>query len=64
MTVELINQTNNANIYGIYEKDGSPAGTVENILTGPNCGYHAYTISRHTRAEIMAAYKEYRRANK
>lgn len=57
--VELINKTNTANIYGIYDKSGAVIGTVEVKLIGPECGAHAYTLTgKYTRRDIMRIYQE------
>ena len=60
MTVELINQTTWANIYGVYDKAGKPIGTVEAVLAGREAGsYFAYTLSgRYTKRDIMRFYRE------
>ena len=59
MKVELINATNTANIYGVYDKTGKPIGTVEITLAGRNAGTHAYSLSgKYNKRDIMRFYKE------
>lgn len=38
MTVERINCTDYANIYGVYDNDGKPIGTVEVKIAGWEAG--------------------------
>jgi len=45
MTVELINMTDYANIYGVYENSGKPIGTVEVRLAGHDVGTYCYSLS-------------------
>lgn len=59
MTVELINQTTWANIYGIYDTAGRPIGTVEITLAGRNAGTYAYSLcGKYNKRDIMRFYKE------
>ena len=50
--IELINMTQYANIYGVYDESGKPIGTVNVILSGRDCGTQVYTLSgKYTRRE-------------
>lgn len=60
MSIEFIARADDTNVYGVYDQNGSPAGTVEEVLTGPNQGCYAYTISQHTREQIMRAFQNRR----
>jgi len=63
MIKELINQTNTANIYGLYEQAGRPVGTMEVVLCGPNVGTYYYSLSgKYTRAQIKKLFKEAKEA--
>ena len=44
MKVELINQTNYANIYGVYDSTGKPVGSVEVRLAGRDVGIYCYSL--------------------
>jgi len=62
MKVELINMTNYANIYGVYDETGKPIGQVNNILTGRYCGQQVYTLSgKYTRSDIRKIFNEARK---
>lgn len=65
MTVKLVNMTNTANIYGVYENDNR-IGTIEIKLVGPYCGTYARTCSgRYTNRDIKKFFNAYRKeANK
>jgi len=57
MKIELINQTNYANIYGVYEKSGKPIGTVEVRLAGRDVGTYCYSLSgKYTKRDIRKFY--------
>lgn len=59
MKIELINQTNSANIYGVYENNLKPVGTVEIKLIGPDCGTHAYSLTgKYSKKDILRFYNE------
>lgn len=59
MTIEKINATNYANIYGIYDKTGKAIGTVEVKLSGRDAGSYAYSLSgKYTRRDIMRMFQE------
>lgn len=61
MKVELINQTNYANIYGIYEKSGKPIGTVEVRLAGRDVGTYCYSlVSKYNKSDIRRFYNTYK----
>lgn len=61
MTVELINQTNTANIYGVYESSGKPIGTVQCTLCG-TCQTIAYSLTgKYTRKQILGFYNKTRK---
>lgn len=58
-TIELINQTDYANIYGIYDKSGHPIGTIEVRIAGRDVGTYAYTMTyKYTKRDIMRFWKE------
>ena len=65
MTVEFLNPTQYANIYGVYDGTGKPVGTVELTIAGRDAGMiTCYTLSgRHTRRDIRKAWNEYRKHN-
>lgn len=53
MTVERINATDYANIYGVYEDSGKPIGTAEVRIAGRDVGIYFYTLSgKYTRKDI------------
>lgn len=59
MTVELINRTDYANIYGVYNGDGKPIGTVEQRLAGRDVGTYFYSLSgKYTKRDIRKFFKE------
>lgn len=61
MKVELINQTNYANIYGIYETNGKPIGTVEVILAGRDVGTYCYSlVGKYNKRDIRRFYNTYK----
>lgn len=61
MKVELINKTNYANIYGIYEGSGRPIGTIECKLAGRDAGTYAYSLTgKYNKRDIKRFYNEYR----
>lgn len=61
MKVELINQTNYANIYGIYETSGKPIGTVEVRLAGRDVGTHCYSlVGKYNKRDIRRFYNAYK----
>ena len=63
MTVERINMTDYANIYGVYDSTGKPIGTVEERLAGRDVGTYCYSLSaKYTKRDIRKAFTEYRNA--
>ena len=61
MKVELINQTNYANIYGIYETSGKPIGTVEVRLAGRDVGTYCYSLcGKYNKRDIRRFYNTYK----
>lgn len=61
--IELINMTQYANIYGVYDESGKPIGTVNVILSGRDCGTQVYTLSgKYTRRDIRKFFNEARKA--
>ena len=63
MTVELINQTHYANIYGVKDGSGRIVGTIEERLAGRDCGTYAEAwAAGYTKRDIRKAYREYRGA--
>lgn len=57
MTKEIINQTNYADIYGIYEDSGKAIGTVEVRLAGRDVGTHCYSLSgKYSKRDIRRFY--------
>ena len=63
MTVERINMTDYANIYGVYEDSGQPVGTVEVRLAGRDVGTYCYSlVGRYNKRDIRRFYNEARKA--
>ena len=61
MKVELINKTNYANIYGIYETSGKPIGTVEVRLAGRDVGTYCYSLcGKYNKRDIRRFYNTYK----
>lgn len=59
MNVELINRTHYANIYGIYDADGKPVGTVEVRLAGRDVDTYCYSLcGKYTKKDIRRFYNE------
>ena len=59
MTKELINRTDYANIYGLYDESGKPIGTMEQRLAGRDVGTHYYSLSRkYNKRDIRRLFKE------
>lgn len=62
MKVELINRTNYANIYGVYDETGKPIGTAEIVLAGRNAGTYYYSLTgKHTKNDIRKIFNQYRK---
>ena len=62
MTVEQINATDYANIYGVYDASGKPIGTVEQRLAGRDCGTYCYSLDgRYTKRDIRKIFNENRK---
>lgn len=57
MNVEMINQTNYANIYCLYDENGKPIGTKEVILAGKDVGIYYYSLTSKTRKEVEKLFK-------
>ena len=61
MTVERINATNYANIYGVKDDTGRIVGTIEERLAGRDCGTYATVWAvGYTKRDIRKAFREYR----
>jgi len=58
MTIELINKTNYANIYCLYDKSGKPIGTKEERLAGSDTRTHYYSLTSKTRNEVKALFRQ------
>lgn len=59
MKKEIINATNTANIYGLYNGAGAPIGTMEVVLCGPYAGTYFYSLSgKYTRFQIKKLFRE------
>lgn len=58
MTIELINQTDYANIYGLYTDAGKPIGTKEVRLAGRDCGTYYYSWGTFSRAQVKAMFAQ------
>ena len=55
---ELINMTNYANIYGLYDQNFKPIGTKEVVLSGRNCGTYYYSLWRkYNKRDIAKMFK-------
>lgn len=60
MKVERINMTDYANIYGVYDNDGKPIGTVEQRLAGRDVGTYCYSLTgKYTKRDIRKYFNEY-----
>lgn len=63
MTVERINMTDYANIYGVYDESGKPIGTVEVVLAGRNVGTFCYSLcGKYSKRDIRKFYSESKKA--
>ena len=61
MLVERINETDFANIYGVYDNSGKVIGQIEEVLAGRYTGTYFYTLSgKYTRNDIKRFFKEYK----
>lgn len=59
MTVERINCTDYANIYGVYDSTGKPVGTVEVRLAGRDVGTYCYSLTgKYTKRDIRKFYRD------
>lgn len=59
MTVERINETEYANIYGVYDSAGKPIGTIEVVLAGRNVGTFCYSlVGKYNKRDIRKFYVE------
>lgn len=59
MTKELINRTDYANIYGLYDNNGKPIGTMEMRLAGRDCGTYYYSLcGKYNKKDIRRMFKE------
>ncbi len=59
MTKELINQTNYANIWGLYDDSGKPVGTMEVQIAGRDCGTYCYSlVGKYSKRDIRKMFKE------
>jgi hypothetical protein len=62
MTVELINQTHYAIIYGVKDENGRTVGTVEERLAGRDVGTYSYVwAAGYGKRDIRRYYTEYRK---
>lgn len=60
MKVERINMTDYANIYGVYDNDGKPIGTVEQRLAGRDVGTYCYSLAgKYIKRDIRKYFNEY-----
>ena len=66
LTVEKLNATTYANIYGVYNEAGQPVGTVELKIAGRDAGkVTCYTlIGKYTRRDIRKAWNAHKRRNR
>ena len=59
MKKELINATDYANIYGLYDDDGKPIGTMEVRLAGRDVGTYCYSLTgKYNKRDIRRLFKE------
>ena len=64
MKVERINQTDYANIYGVYEDSGKPVGTVEVRLAGREVGTFCYSLcGKYSKRDIRRIFCKARKEN-
>ena len=60
MTVELINQTHYANMYGVKDGSWRIVGTVEVRLAGADCGtYFTAWATGYTKRDIRKEFNKY-----
>ena len=60
MYIKLINCTNTANIYGLYNDENRIIGTCEMVLAGREAGKSFYASwSHHTNREIKKLFRKY-----
>ena len=58
MKVERINMTDYANIYGVYEDNGKPVGTVEVRLAGRDVGTYCYSlVGKYNKRDIRKFFR-------
>lgn len=58
MKVELINATNYANIYGLYDDSGKVIGTKEVRLAGRDVGTYYYSWTyKYSRKEVKRLFR-------
>lgn len=61
MKVELINRTDYANIYGVYDSTGKLVGTVEVRLAGRDVGtYYDSWCGKYTKRDIRKIFNSFR----
>ena len=58
MTIQKINSTNYANIYGLYTDGGHPVGTKEVTIAGRNVGTVYYSLGSMTRSQVKKLFKQ------
>ena len=59
MVKELINQTNYADIWGLYDESGKPIGTMEVRLAGRDWGTYCYSlVGKYNKRDIRRMFKE------
>ena len=60
MTVEYLNGTDYARIYGVYDETGKPIGTVEHKIAGREAGkVYCYSLTgKYNKRDIKRFYKE------
>lgn len=65
MEVKLVNQTNYANIYWVFDETGKVVGTVEQRLAGRDCRTYCKTWSgKYTSIDIRKIWNQYRKGCK
>ena len=58
MKKELINATDYANIWGLYDNDGKPIGTMEIRLAGRDVGTYCYSlVGKYNKRQIRQFFK-------
>lgn len=59
MYKELVNATDYANLYGLYDASGAPVGMMEKRLGGCDMGTYYYSLTaKYSRSDIRRLFRE------